>query len=580
MKLAIPNLEPGDILDYFFNSDESGYSAASYDFSSFHFNLGKKYPIMKQRFDFTVDRGFYINFNAYNIDLKLQEGEAGTDAKGRVRATIKTYFFEDHDRDAIREEEWSYPLVDFPSVKFKVRYLVPKDKRLTNIIRGESTEVKATATPDEICAVAASRIRANSYRGSFLADETQKYLRLKNIDGSDPVLLSNAVYEQLRYSFVNKLFGNREGERSESDDLVAIKDEIFVNAMVTTLRRYDVGVEALVFTPRSLGKTKDILLSSEMSLACKVGDQIFLPYNNLSTPFDRYAYVQGVDAYSFVYAKNPRTLTPKEYKIEGQNHSDNVIVNSIEAEVDETLGSVVVKQKKTLKGNPRFDYAILLRGSNYFAADRAEFDPKYRGGLERGSVKAREEAERIASGRVAERVDELKKAMEDFTEERFGKIEGYGGLTLIADGRAIDAETTLAYSDEFTLTEKISKAGRNYLFDIGSLMGKQNSIDEKQKDQPRQGRIEVSYPLSVDYFINVTLPVGYTAEGLDALNIRLKSDVGEFISTVNMEGNAVKLEIHKKYLKYSMDKEDWEAFKNLINTSFDQSQKKIVIKKM
>ena len=53
----------------------------------------------------------------------------------------------------------------------------------------------------------------------------------------------------------------------------------------------------------------------------------------------------------------------------------------------------------------------------------------------------------------------------------------------------------------------VNKAGKNYIFDIGKLIGKQFELDEK--DLTRDNDIFISYAKSINNEISINIPAGF-----------------------------------------------------------------------
>ncbi|MEQ9230467.1 MAG: hypothetical protein RIF46_07265, partial [Cyclobacteriaceae bacterium] len=77
MKLAIPNLEIGDILDYYMAEELTFYTDKFHDFDPEIFVLRRTYPILNGRVSFNVLRRCFINLGTFNDapEFELQEGE-------------------------------------------------------------------------------------------------------------------------------------------------------------------------------------------------------------------------------------------------------------------------------------------------------------------------------------------------------------------------------------------------------------------------------------------------------------------------------------------------------------------------
>jgi len=114
-KMAIPNLEVGDILDYFMLSDDSASEMPS---TSFVTTLADIYPIVKQQYmiDIPPNWSFFINSlnGAPDVESKVQRG---ANARGKMNRSIKRYVLNDKNRAALTGERWAFRYTTEPTIK-------------------------------------------------------------------------------------------------------------------------------------------------------------------------------------------------------------------------------------------------------------------------------------------------------------------------------------------------------------------------------------------------------------------------------------------------------------------------------
>jgi len=127
----------------------------------------------------------------------------------------------------------------------------------------------------------------------------------------------------------------------------------------------------------------------------------------------------------------------------------------------------------------------------------------------------------------------------------------------------------------------IEEAGDSYILQIGKVIGTQSELYQENK---RINPIEMTYPNQYDYTITVTVPEGYTAEGLDALNIDESyiSVTGQkackFESSYTLEGNKLIITIQEFYKTNEFDLNRYEEFRTVINAASDFNKASILIK--
>ena len=112
-KLAISNLEVGDIIDYYYYKVEPFKSTYAFGFDPVETSLGEEYPIMDLKLYFETENDFFINFDSYNgaPDLKQITSE---------KRNIRRYELTENNIAKSEFTRWLYPLVESPSYNFQV----------------------------------------------------------------------------------------------------------------------------------------------------------------------------------------------------------------------------------------------------------------------------------------------------------------------------------------------------------------------------------------------------------------------------------------------------------------------------
>ena len=175
-----------------------------------------------------------------------------------------------------------------------------------------------------------------------------------------------------------------------------------------------------------------------------------------------------------------------------------------------------------------------------------------------------------------EKDKERKELMEKQVKDAFD-LDKYNDFELIDDGRFGDS-ATLKYKETFSLKKYISRAGRNYIFEVGKLIGSQVKLEQNEL-QSRQTDIWLQNARTIENNITVNIPAGYTVEGLDELNVSVDNESGSFISTAKVEGDKLIVSTQKIYKKIFDKKENWANYVAFLEQAYKFSQSKVVLKK-
>lgn len=127
----------------------------------------------------------------------------------------------------------------------------------------------------------------------------------------------------------------------------------------------------------------------------------------------------------------------------------------------------------------------------------------------------------------------------------------------------------------------LEEAGDSYIFQIGKVIGTQSELYQETK---RVNPIEMQYPNQYDYTITINIPDGYTAEGLEELNINkyynsVKGNkLCKFESSYRIENNKVIITIQEFYKSNEYDLNRYEEFREVINAASDFNKTAILLK--
>jgi hypothetical protein len=156
------------------------------------------------------------------------------------------------------------------------------------------------------------------------------------------------------------------------------------------------------------------------------------------------------------------------------------------------------------------------------------------------------------------------------------KCKEPANLKIEKTGR-FDDSPVFTYSFTFETEELAKKTGPNYLLDIGKLIERQTKIDEKELK--RDNNVYLDYPRSFKNKIIVTVPSGYSVQGLDKLNQKVESKWGGFTSTAKMDGGKLVIETYKHYDVNFVPKEEWNSLIKFLNAAHSFTEQKVLLKK-
>ena len=128
----------------------------------------------------------------------------------------------------------------------------------------------------------------------------------------------------------------------------------------------------------------------------------------------------------------------------------------------------------------------------------------------------------------------------------------------------------------------LDKAGPRYLFKIGTLLGPQTELYQKEE---RQFDVENDNNRRYLCTIRFDVPAGYTVRNLQDLNVDVKAGADaakpdfDFHSSYTQQGQTVTVTVAENYRQVRWPKADFEAFRAVVNASANWNKVVLVLDK-
>jgi hypothetical protein len=290
--------------------------------------------------------------------------------------------------------------------------------------------------------------------------------------------------------------------------------------------------------------------------------------------------MEGAEGYSIAYDEANRYYRSS---IPASGYADNVekeeytinFNDAMDLAKTERVSSYLGDEKTSLIGSANLDRSYL----NY---DFAKYyvDPT----KEKSKKKKDKQTEMVTQGdptkyddpdkdeHIKERKEIFEKSLKDEMD-----VDKYEDFQLLQDGRYGDT-AMLQFREKFTLKKLLSKAGKNYIFDVGKLIGDQIKLEQSEL-AGRQVDIWLPHARTIENNISINIPPGYTVDGLQELNTAVDNESGAFISSAKVENDKLLINTKKIYKKNFDKKETWANYVAFLEPAYKFSQSKIVLKK-
>ncbi|HWI93381.1 MAG TPA: DUF3857 domain-containing protein [Flavisolibacter sp.] len=602
MKIAIPDLEVGDIIDFTIKSTyDWDMKLEGIQFTPFIFSLANTYPTMFQQYRFTMADGMKVKYRAYNGAPNIKY-----DPKASVfgdRNSYLSYYFLDKDREKMNEERWSLEYRNTPTVKFRVVLLADNDEESKGL--GQATIDRSGLLIEDVYKRYAPVAGQLTPTVSSLVGYTTEYMVKKKTDGSlktdDDIIRETyyclrKVFLEMYYkgpvhSDLEKVITGKKlykkimaaekkdvtSQKEEKEDEIRINGVTFATALRVALAAMGIQSELFVYEPRSLGGWRDAIFMEELDYVLRVKGKKKFYYLEAFNNFDAFAtpfsYLEGAEGYAIGYQEKDQyaraTVPPSTM-------NDNIEREEYILNFANAMDMISVERTSSYLGatkSGKIEQANLDRSYLNFDFEKYYNEPKKN---KKSDNVAMEISNKYDDPEKDERIKDRKELFEKDLKGEFD-IDKYEDFELIKDGRFGDT-AWLKYSEKFTLKKLISKAGKNYIVEIGKMIGDQIKLDSNEIKN-RQTDIWIPFARTIENTITVNIPAGYTVDGLQDLDTNVTNESGGFASTAKVDGDKLIITTRKLYKKSFDKKELWPNYIAFLEPADKFSQAKIVLKK-
>ncbi|MBC2844897.1 hypothetical protein [Winogradskyella flava] len=576
-KIAISNLEIGDIIDFYFYRLEPFKSTYAFGFDPVETTLNEEYPIIDYKLFIETENDFFINFNTYNGAPKLKELPT-------EKRNLRRYELSASDIDKSEYKRWFFPLLELPSYKFQVYFARSgkfEDRAMAFLPEREDI-IKTSVSKEEVLDLYENRFRPNGNIG-----DVKDFFKQKTYENSTEKVTAAYYYMRHYYltRFVEAIFAREANIMYNPFTNYGIpvfiqNQKQFVRHFTEFLQREKITYDVVVAKKRYDGSIDDLLLENNVNVLIRVNTPtpLYAELFGIHTNINEFSpLIEGTDVYLLSPTKKKIDVI-KRGTLPVSTHLDNETKKDITVNLSDDFSAINVSSANHFKGHTKTEqlYERLLF-NDYVNEDYAKYGTKnWIEMMRRKKDKARykKELDALAEKLQTKQEEKFKAAAEaDFNLEEF---EDYT-YTIDATGRyAFDSY--FSFTENFSITNALlKKAGPNYIIEIGKLIGGQ--IDLEEKERSRTADVHVDYARSYNYNIDFVIPEGYTVAGLDKLNKSIDNDTGAFMSTAAVEDNILKIKTSKYYKHNFEPNENWSKMMAFLDEAHQFSNEKILLKK-
>ena len=575
-KIAIPGLEIGDIIDFFFYSVKSVRTYGFYTYTATERVLTRDYPVLYNRVAVEVENDFYLNMQSFNGAPVIKEE---TTDKRRTRR----YVLEANDIEKADYPRWFYPFAELPAVKFQVNFVLKKGNRdlVSGFISDDDAERKFKVSPEEVLDYYNNKVFTVFKK---MIKAPVKYIKKKGITDKREQVIEALYYARhhnnnrsLETSFAYK---NKLSEIYLCEPYVGLKGRSLAHYMAGIAKKLDIDYDVIVAKADFDGSLDDLLLKNNLFYGLRFNFSepiyIFNLWSNVQPDYLNENY-EGVEAYVMSVKKNKELVGITKEFLPVTTADENMSAETIKVDINSDFKTLSLNRSSSFTGHfkiDNFEKRIFFGdfideeyeryGSNHFYHCKKNLNKK-----------DRDNKNKIESLYATER-ENNKKGLVEYAESNFDSdIDNYdyevSKFSRYSNG-------PLVINDSFDIEGGyLKKAGNNYILSLGKLMGGQVNIAEDEME--RTATINIDHAKTFQYEVRVAIPEGYTAVGLEKFKSSVSNSTGSFVSEVVLNGNELILKTKKVYNKRKFEAEYWDDMVSWLKAGYDLSQEKILLKK-
>ena len=567
-KVAIPDLQPGDILDYFIATEQNltndmsnkPYRVLLFDDApilslSFHAQLGKKYA---------------IEYRSYNGAPELQVSK--NDDKDIIVDVDKANI------PPFETSLWVAPGMQLPFIRMNIS-LGYKGFGSKWMDTKKPGEVAKNTDSDEFIDDKASSLSTSYYNGYWMKAAKAEYDDIES-DAKKKSKQTGVSFKELSdEEKAAQLFYTLRYTKLLNFDINQLSSKINIGyntynglafPLFCTLKAAGLDPAILVTNDRTGLRLSEVMSAGDLTAtAYLTGANKFVNINTVfDAPFAIPVEIEGLsNTKSFTFDHPGAIMGIKKMmgltnvaegpKLPTSSADKNAHIENLKLSLTADKNNLAVHRSTILKGYYKADeQKNLILYEDFFEAERKAFNDE------------KSLLEELEDGKKSKKyVDEVKSA---FAEARKKQKEAFvkeakswfeQEITDLKDNKTDNlgvrhTAPDFVYSSNFNLGGLVKKAGNNIIVEIGKIQGQPLVI--KQEQRKRDIDVYMPFARSIEYNIELEIPDGYSAEGIAALNKKIETEAGFFTVDATATDKLVTVKIKKYYLHNFEPAKNWD----------------------
>jgi len=572
-KLAIPGLQVGDILDYYIsNTDitETGEGNSFRDNDNL-FLLTDEYPVVYYSLDFQYNKKIHVQYIAANGAPRFEE--SNNDA-GDLLMSLKL-----RNLPKYQSTFWASPLRQYPYLEVgssygsKMNTMFGYDYESNpNASRFENNEIGFEGTFKEYPGFDDIEKKLKDYFGSH-----------KNLKNAPLDSVLKVLYDQWKFDVFCSYSGKELEDIGEMNYRQA-QSRHAASIMSMMLTDLNIDNSVVLVASRNSNSLENVYNADDMSalLLINTSTPYYLCFDDVVTHFNEipgrfqgekvtvlYPKRHNAQKYSFQAGETTLPVAPAaDNAVE-----ENLQVSLLPSNAQKLKIIRTVKERGELRHS---DQKLLLPvqdiDGGYQALAKGETLEK--------RLKKYPETKKMVDDFTFSFNKEKGDMIKNFTAEIKNKFEQ--DPEQVQDAKIMNTalentDPVFQFGASFVLNNLVKKAGNNYIIDAGKLTGGFYKLEDK--DRKRSIDIYMPCARSFKYTISIAIPPGYSAKGMEEMNVKKVNKTGSFASSAVVSGNNVIISVTRVYNNNFEKVADWPLLVNILDTASDFNTRKILLEK-
>ncbi len=501
-RLVIPNLEVGDIIDYYSYLEFRVLFLEQYSrtYNPIYIIPQNSYPVLEYNLVFSLGPSAFINVSNHKLPT-FEKTSFKVNKRTFTRFSLQLKNLERYPKDL----KYFFPFRALPNLKFQVfigPYYGNTDVKYS--LGGTlkmNTSIQMSKLQDFMFEIVDGRNKIKFYK-ELKNDLKERNINVKNIDNQ---LLLDELYSFYR----NQLGSNVSYDKSGYH---------FVRALHRVFDKLKIEHDIVIAFNREVSNIDKFMLTDEIELLLKVkfDSPNYIVAPNRFTIINELPHrLEGTE----VYLYNPSTRSLKKETLPASTVYDNTTTSEYDVHFTDSIRVVSVTRQVQVSGNEKSYYQTKLTADDSFNA-------------------------RISNSHKNLLTEDIKNQIGEIEDESYS-------LDVQSLGDCFDKKE-LRFTDRFKLKEFVNTSNENVLIPIGKLLPSEHKIQKE-----RNFDVYFDSPYSQCNTIIFYVPEGFRLGSTNNFDFSVVNSVGEFSSVARISDNKLIIEVKKRINHYTESKDNW-----------------------